>query len=508
MNANSIRRLRWMRVSLAPVRQEAAHAEDRTGALPKRVIVTTQAADGASRTAPALTQSRRHPIKKQREGMTVSRADGKSTGITVGRLALGLLGCAALLLSGCGSSGSSGSGPVHVAIFSAFTGADAVDGPIQGAGCIAAQQAINAAGGVLGHKIACVKADSGSDPADAVPAADKMLADTSNLAAIVGPTEVAPSTEPIIKRSQVVMFSLSGDPRYDHSTDPYFYRILPSDDVAGTAMAYWAIHSGLKHAAFLFDNDVGSQTVVPSLTYAYKKLGGNVATSITLPPDQSNYRTEVEQLLASHPDGIVTETDAQTASTFFSELSELSGGHLVPIQSTATGLVPPYEKALAAAIGTANMKRYFSGTDISAPAPGAAYDAYKAALHGAGSAIPGAAQYESQPYTAAPYDALIAAALAMTATKSTTPSVYRAHIAQVTGAPRAGAVIVHTYPAGLAALKKGEQITYVGANGAMIFNRYQNAAGTFSAFRYDPANPELSAVAEIPASALTTLLKP
>jgi branched-chain amino acid transport system substrate-binding protein len=375
------------------------------------------------------------------------------------------------------------------------------------AACHAAQGEINAAGGIRGRKLGCVSADSGSDAADAVPAAEKMIATTSNLVAILGPNEVAPATEPLFRRQKVVMLSLNGDPRYDHNSDPYFFRLTPADDVGGVAMAEWAIHGGLKHAAFVFDNDIGAQTSVPALTYAYKRLGGTIASSPTLAPDQPSYKSEIEGLLASHPDAIITETDPQTASTFFAEYLQLSGGHLVPIQTDSAGLLNVYENALAKSIGKANTQRYFSGTSIASPAPkGPAYAAFKAALLKA--AGPSAAQYASVPFVASPYDSFIAAALAMTAAHSFTPAVYRAYMAKVTGQPRVGTVTVHTYAAGVAALKSGRQIVYVGANGPLVFNRYQNVAGAFAVFRDDPANPTATPVYVIPAATVAGLIKP
>ncbi|BEP14014.1 ABC transporter substrate-binding protein [Acidothermaceae bacterium B102] len=375
------------------------------------------------------------------------------------------------------------------------------------AACQSAQTAINSAGGVRGQKVACTREDAGSDPADAVPAADKMLSSVKNLVAMIGPNAVAPATEPIIKKAGVVMLSESGDPRYDQSTDPFFFRITPADDVAGAAMAVWAIHSGLKHAAFVFDNDLGAQTSVPTLTYAYKKLGGTIATSATLVADQPSYKSEVESLLATHPDGIITETDPQTASTFMSELLQLNNGHFLPVQTDATNMTTQYEHALATTIGNSNMQKYFSGTDIAGPTPaGPAYLAFTAALQGSGTNNP--SQFYGQVYVSSPYDSLIASALAMTAAKSSKPAVWKDYMTQVTGTPHAGSVTVNTYDAGVAALKKGQHITYVGANGALEFNKYQNNSGSFAAFGYNQANPEAAALYVIPSGTIAGLMMP
>ena len=64
-----------------------------------------------------------------------------------------------------------------------FTGPDAALGPTYLVSCDAAANAINKAGGVLGHKLGCKSVDTRGDPADAVPAVRQMYASTSNLGA-------------------------------------------------------------------------------------------------------------------------------------------------------------------------------------------------------------------------------------------------------------------------------------------------------------------------------------
>src|SRR5579863_4758482 len=84
----------------------------------------------------------------------------------------------------CSSSAQSGAAQhstLTVVSFNPFTGPDASFGPEMMAGCLSAETAVNAAGGVLGNKVACSVVDTRGDPADAVPAAAKMLATTSHL---------------------------------------------------------------------------------------------------------------------------------------------------------------------------------------------------------------------------------------------------------------------------------------------------------------------------------------
>ena len=88
----------------------------------------------------------------------------------------------AVAVGGGGSSATSGS-TLTVADVAPFTGPDAALGPTYLVSCDAATNAINNAGGVLGHKFGCKGVDTRGDPADAVPAVRQMYASTSNLGA-------------------------------------------------------------------------------------------------------------------------------------------------------------------------------------------------------------------------------------------------------------------------------------------------------------------------------------
>jgi hypothetical protein len=61
---------------------------------------------------------------------------------------------------------------------------------------------------------------------------------------------------------------------------------------------------------------------------------------------------------------------------------------------------------------------------------------------------------------------------------------------------------VHSYAAGLAALKAGKQIQYIGAGGTLPFNQYHSAERAFSFDNYDPASKSMTPVTVIPGSVL------
>src|SRR6267143_6640263 len=207
---------------------------------------------------------------------------------------------ALLALTACGSTPPSATpktytGTLTFASFNPFTGPDASFGPEMAAGCIPAAHLINQAGGVLGHQVQCITVDTRGDPADAVPAAQKMIATTENLVGMNGPSsDEALATVPIINRAQIPMFGDTGQAAFDKSTYDYFWRLTPPDDAAGIAMAIYAYRKGFRRGAAVFGNDLSSQGNVPNLLAAFTKLGGQIVVNQQLALDQSSYRSEVE----------------------------------------------------------------------------------------------------------------------------------------------------------------------------------------------------------------------
>jgi ABC-type branched-subunit amino acid transport system substrate-binding protein len=172
--------------------------------------------------------------------------------VTALAAALALLSVAACSSSGGSSSQAGDSSPAStlaVGEFNPFTGPDAAFGPEMVAGCIPAIRLINAGGGVLGHQMRCVQEDTRGDPADAVPAAQKMMATETSLVGVLGPSsDEALATAPLLNTGHVPMFGDTGQAAFDHTTDAYFWRITPADDVKGYAMALWAHKAGLGYS--------------------------------------------------------------------------------------------------------------------------------------------------------------------------------------------------------------------------------------------------------------------
>jgi ABC-type branched-subunit amino acid transport system substrate-binding protein len=375
-------------------------------------------------------------------------------------------------------------GPLTVAVFDAFEGSEAAQGPKKEAECYAAATQVDAAGGVLGRKLQCQPFDSTSDPADAVPNASRMLTNAKNPVLIYGPGTEEPATDPVVKPAHIIEYAWDAGPYYDHETNPLWFRFYPADSLAGIGEAVYLMKHGYTHAAGVFDTSPGAQAQVPNLLKTYQKLGGKLAIDLKLAPGNT-YRTEVAQLLKSHPDAIITELDTpQETTAFFSELSQLSGGKIPPIIATQGEVdsATNWPQLVTKAIGQSAASRMVEIAAGAGTNP-AGYGVFKHSLMTAPEKIVDRSQYLGSWSAASGSDAIAVLSLAIDQTKSTdsqkiAPVIYK----MVNGVP--GAVVVHNYAQGLKEIAAGHQIRYVGASGAQTLNQYHNTVTPFELLRW------------------------
>jgi ABC-type branched-subunit amino acid transport system substrate-binding protein len=414
-----------------------------------------------------------------------------------------LLGSSALSVPAAGArTRVAAPSQVEVAMFQPYTGADASFGPEMTAGCEPAAYLVNRAGGVLGRHLKCTAVDTRGDPADAVPAAQQLVATASNLLGVLGPSsDEALATLPIFQRSSIPAFPDSGQAQLDHSTNQYMWRVTPADDVKGYAMAVWAHLRHFKRAAAIFGNDIGSQGMVPTLQRGFTKLGGHIVINEKLALDQSSYRTEIERMLAAKPQVILSELDPQSSATFLAELQQLHGLN-IPYIGTEVTLQAQWYQAVSRAIGKASVARIVTGVQYYTPTGGQAWKYYNAALKPSGQKQ---ATWNTDPYSMSYYDSVNVMALAATAAKSIDPKKYNSFIPRVVTAAR-GAVTVYSFAQGKSALQHGKRIRYIGAAGPLTFNQYHNSVGQFEAARFGKNGSVVLAKA-LPQSVISSLTR-
>ncbi len=398
-------------------------------------------------------------------------------------------------LAACGgSSGTSptSSGPLVFADVAPFSGPDAALGPTYLVSCEGTANAINQAGGILGHKVVCKTADTRGEPADAVPAVGNLFATTKNLELIIGCTsDEAASVVPVINQHKTVMFCMTGQSEFDHVKYPYFYRLVPPDLAESYAMTVIAKQLGYKRIALAFGNDIGSQTFVQPAIQAIAKAGMKLVANVTLDLNATTYRTEAATIVAAHPDAIMTEALGNADPTLFAEIKQLNGGKMIPIIGTSAAISPAFFSASAKAVGAKVFAANFHADNLVTATSGPAYDAFTKALLAVKGKVSGAQTGDFTTYFTATgavhlYDGMNLAALAMVAAHSTDVAKWRPWIVTIgDGVP--GAVVVHSFAQGVAALKAGKKIRYIGPGGPTVFDAYHDSPGIFQIDTYSPA---------------------
>lgn len=412
--------------------------------------------------------------------------------IVVGGLVAVVLTTAAWAGSPRASSASTSGGTLEIAIFHTYSGANAAYGPEAAAGCFPAEKLINAAGGVLGHQLQCTPVDSKGDPADAVPAANRLIASSSSLVGVLGGgSDEASAVVPLFQQARIPIFSTTGQASFDHSTASYFWRILSPDAAQGNAMAAAAKKLGYSKVATLFGNDAAAQGSAPTAISGVKRLHLTLTANQTVAIGASSYRSEAQQMSARKPQAIITEADPRTSATYFAELSQL--GHVPVLITDPVSQEPTWRTAVGGAIGKSLLDKQDYAVVAYSPPTSLAYRTYTSALKASSKQVPKPSQWDADLYSVADFDSVVIMALAMDASHSVKPSVYNAFITKVTS-PSAGAVVVHTYAAGEAALAKGKHIQYVGAVGATVFDRWHNSGQGFAIEQYANGNWKVKTV--------------
>jgi ABC-type branched-subunit amino acid transport system substrate-binding protein len=385
----------------------------------------------------------------------------------------------ALALAACGSSGTSSAsggggstgGSIHMTVLGSDTGAYSGIGQAMYNGAVAGAAMVNAAGGIMGQKLVLDRVDTHGDPADAVPSLQQELA-KNHPVGIIGPTTLEIfGVHPIIDRNQIPDMFNGGSTAFDNNTDPWIWRINPSDSQLALALALYARQRGYTKAAILFTTEASQQELEPFLKNDYTKLGGSLTTVVNVTPGQSSYNSEIVKLLATHPQVILGQLDSPTAATFFNGLKGLNGTKL-PFIGTDLTAGADWISAVGAATAHTEVTSVEGGTPTTGAGP--VFNAeYQKLFH---SAPLSGANYA--------YDGVIDMALAIDAAKGSSNTDITRGLVLASNPP---GTMVFTYAAGVAALKKGQKINYDGASGPMDYDKYHNVSGPWNVVKASPS---------------------
>jgi branched-chain amino acid transport system substrate-binding protein len=400
---------------------------------------------------------------------------------------LGMAMAAAITVAACGSSSTATStGPIPLGFVAPLTGIGASAGVGALEGADVALKAITAAGGVLGRQLNLIIGNDNTDAVDALPVVQKQLS-VDKVVASYGPdSDLTNAVTRYYVGAHVPAIIWGGQDPQPTFISPYIWRITPADSQLGVAMALNAWLKGYRNAAFLFGNDDNGKALGTDVAAAWKKLGGKTAVTVEYTPGQTSYRSEVQQVVNAHPDVILFRSLATDAGVLFSNLNELEGLRIPMVGDDTSD-----QTGFTQAIGLAAQQKCVTSTDTGT-VTGAGYDFFSA-LYMKTVGHPPLSQANFA------YDGITLLALAIDKAGSTDPTAIANAILRVENPSNTP---VYTYAEGLAALKAGKSIKYIGVSGPLNYDKYHHVYGPFAGYVPKDLNGNLSLVQNITAAQL------
>ena len=334
---------------------------------------------------------------------------------------------------------------------------------------------LNAAGGVAGCKLAADTRDSQSQGTVAVDAA-RQLVDIDHVPAIIGgiiSSVSIPILTAVTGPARVVQVSpASSSPTLTAlgragKTNGIFFRTITSDALQGVAAARYALDLGLKKLSIIRVNNDFGVNMAREFAAAYVALGGTIVSTTPYNEKQSSYDAEATQAMAGNPDGLYLISYPVDGATIARAWISQGGPRRFLLNdgmNSGDFISAVGAKYLTDAHGTS------SGTDTSKST-----DYFNANYKAFSNLDPGS------PAAVQSYDAAALVGLAIAATGKTDSASIRAGMFKATDP--AGAEVdagADGFAKGLALLKAGKPIRYVGVIGPISFDQYGDITGPFA----------------------------
>jgi branched-chain amino acid transport system substrate-binding protein len=224
-----------------------------------------------------------------------------------------VLGLALVLLAGCGDSGNadafrSGGLPKEIVIGAAIakTGYMApYDATIA-----AVEQLVketNARGGIDGHRVRVIQADTHSDPQQAVVAVQQVIEDGASVLIFSGEALTAAAGSPLAEENDKLNVSIANEPGYGPPTTGRL-SFSSNSSILGEASAGASfLHAkGVRHPFLFRDTSlIYGKVDCSAFQETWEWLGGKIADSVDFENEDESVASQVSQLRSSGADAVV-----------------------------------------------------------------------------------------------------------------------------------------------------------------------------------------------------------
>ena len=370
---------------------------------------------------------------------------------------------------------------------------------------VLATREINAAGGLHadGRRVELLIRDDASDPNRAVTAARELI-EEDGIVAMVGPIGSGPTLQVAdltlaARIPQITCCATSPLLTERPETDRFLFRTAASDVLQAGVLA--KVLDGIEGfddnsdlaacedpAIIYLDNDYG-RPLSDAVEQALEATGQTIETYAVL-EEQASYASTVDAVLATTPDCVVLILYAVEAAVILREAVDRVG--MVPDGMRWIGTDGIKDNTLSELVGVEELPFTLIGTAPAPPATNPQGDAFAAAFIATFGGLNEAETNYVAPgiFSDNQYDAVAMLLLAIEMAGSSDGPAIRDALNNIRAVPGSNRSLVNPVALadGLAQIRAGEQIDYIGASGDVDFDARGDVYGPFEIWRYDSVN--------------------
>ena len=230
----------------------------------------------------------------------------------------------ALSLSACGGDEQQ-TGAFRIGVMESLTGAGETYGTVASQAKQMAADEINAAGGVNGRMLELIIEDSQCSAKEAITAYNK-LTDVDGVKIILGTScsSAMLGAAPLAEADGIILFSgLASNPDIAKAGD-YIFRTQISDVEVGTSTGNLLWADGVRKLATMTEATDYAEGVWRTTVAQFEKRGGKVVAEERYASDITDFRTQLQKLVAAGPDALHLAPQSEfTAGTVIKQAREV-----------------------------------------------------------------------------------------------------------------------------------------------------------------------------------------
>ncbi len=259
---------------------------------------------------------------------------------------------------------------IEVGTILGLTGNEAMYGKLMLGGFEFAVEQINIHGGITQNKLRLITEDSQFDPIKAV-AAYRRLPGPEAVKVIVGITgskNALAVCEAARNDNVIIIDPLGSAPKLTSACGgKNYFRIMPSDALAGKYNVDWALQGGMKSPAIVYEEDDWGTSYRDALLGYLNTKGFRQVFNVSVVSGSRDFRVPIQKLKDAHPDVVFLLLYAKDGAGFMRQLRE--AGMEAIIYGSDNISTSEFTAAGAAAIEGVRVA-------LPTPATGPAYDAF------------------------------------------------------------------------------------------------------------------------------------